>query len=224
MKKLLLASVVVLFASNAMAGGLYISPKAGLSFEKTNDAKMGIYVVGMEMDMGSKNDNVFHAGLAVGYDFSQWVNLRVEGEYMYHAKADAKFNYRTAEIGLESKIHSLNANVYYDFRNSTPFTPYVGAGMGFSRVDTKSSEISYSRTGRIRGFADGSDDKTKFTYNLQAGLDFNFDDHNTIGIGYRYTSLGDGEAPFNMNGYYPVGDVKAKHHAHELTLSYRFTF
>ena len=227
MKKLLLASAVVLFASNAMAGGLYVSPKLGLSFESTKDIKISSYGErGGEADMGSKDDNVFHAGLAVGYDFSQWVNLRVEGEYMYHAKADAKNYYgngrSVAEIGLESSIHSLNANVYYDFRNSTPFTPYVGAGIGFSRVNTKFSEIPYRSL--IPLYFDGSDDKTKFTYNLQAGLDFNFDDHNTIGIGYRYTSLGDGEAPFNMNGYYPVGDVKAKHHAHELTLSYRFTF
>ena len=217
MKKLLLASVVVLFASNAMAGGLYISPKLGMTFENTNDIKMSVYTVGREVDMGSKNDNVFHAGLAVGYDFSQWVNLRVEGEYMYHAKADANISWvsmRGGEFEIKSNIHSLNANVYYDFRNSTPFTPYVGAGMGFSRVDTK---LSYPRIS-------GSDDKTEFTYNLQAGLDFNLDDHNTIGIGYRYTSLGDGKAPINMYGVLQFGDIKNKHHAHELTLSYRFTF
>ena len=211
MKKLLLASAVVLFASNAMAGGLYISPKAGLSFEKMNDAKMSIYSA-FEFDLGSKNSTVPHVGLAVGYDFSKFVNLRVEGEYMYHAETSADKFVDEVPFSIKSNVHSLNANVYYDFRNSTPFTPYVGAGIGFSRVNTK-----------LSGMLAGSDDKTKFTYNFQAGLDFNFDDHNTIGVGYRYTSLGEGETPWLFDGGIG-GTVKAKHPAHEITLSYRFTF
>ena len=213
MKKLLLASVVVLFASNAMAGGLYISPKAGLSFEKTNDIKLNAYTVGREFDLGSKNGTVSHAGLSVGYDFSQWVNLRVEGEYMYHAEMSADKFIDETPFSIKSNVHSLNANVYYDFRNSTPFTPYIGAGVGFSRVNTK-----------LSGMLGGSDDKTKFTYNFQAGLDFRFDDHNTIGIGYRYTDLGEGETQWLLFDETFGGTIKAKHPAHEITASYRFTF
>ena len=201
MKKLLLASAIVLFASNAMAGNLYISPKFGYSFEKT-DKMWGPGV------SGSDNDNVFHVGFAVGYDLSKiWgVNLRTEGEYMYHAKADAEVDHAK----MESTIHSLNANLYYDFKNDSQLTPYVGAGLGISMVDTKFSNP-------IMSF---SDDKFKFTYNLQAGLDFSFDDHNTIGIGYRYSDLG-GSRASNETGKY---EAKARHPSHDLTLTYRFTF
>ena len=201
MKKLLLASAMVVFASSAMAGNLYISPKFGFSYEKTNDisGSLGLF--------GSDKDNVFHAGFAVGYDMSKFagVNLRAEGEYMFHAKADAKVS--GAEMG--TTVHSLNANLYYDFKNTSQWTPYVGAGLGISLVDTKFSYYTLSL----------SDKDYKFTYNLQAGIDFSFDDHNTIGAGYRYSSLGDGEATNDFGGV-----MKAKHPAHEFTLTYRYTF
>ena len=47
--------------------------------------------------------------------------------------------------GLKKDINLYMANAYYDFKNSTPFTPYVGAGLGLASIkDTKGTELAYS--------------------------------------------------------------------------------
>ena len=41
----------------------------------------------------------------------------------------------TLEGGLEDLLsHSVFANVYYDFRSDSPYTPYVGVGLGLART------------------------------------------------------------------------------------------
>lgn len=98
------------------------------------------------------------AGAAVGYSFSgqpqnsPWGGLRVEVEYFYRQS-----NYdQTSEIRTESgesrdklrdeivqatdrigsvTSHNLFGNLFYDFHNTSRFTPYVGIGGGVGFTD-----------------------------------------------------------------------------------------
>ena len=98
------------------------------------------------------------AGAAVGYSFagqhpnSSWGGFRVELEYLYRQS-----NYdQTSEIRTESgesrdklrdeivqatdrigsmASHNLFGNLFYDFRNSSRFTPYIGIGGGVGFTD-----------------------------------------------------------------------------------------
>ena len=85
--------------------------------------------------------------LALGYT---WNGLRFEGEYLYRTTTytrgeggsqvlDAvtqEKQQQEIEIidgGLEDLLaHSVFANVYYEFKSNSPYTPYFGVGVGLS--------------------------------------------------------------------------------------------
>jgi hypothetical protein len=62
---------------------------------------------------------------------------------------------------------SLMANVYYDFNRDGMFSPYLGAGIGFSSVD-----VTFNPSGV--GIID--DDDTAFAYQVKVGATLNFSD------------------------------------------------
>ena len=89
------------------------------------------------------------AGVALGYRLG---SFRVEGEYFYRGTT---YDSTAAETLIKDKVttekfkreletvdgavddvlsHNFFANLYYDYRSDSKFTPYVGFGVGFSRV------------------------------------------------------------------------------------------
>lgn len=84
------------------------------------------------------------AGLSAGYRVGAF---RVEGEYFYrNAEHNSTANpypagvaprggYHTIEDAVDDTLsHNFFANLYYDYRSESKFTPYVGAGIGVARV------------------------------------------------------------------------------------------
>ena len=87
--------------------------------------------------------------LALGYS---WNDLRFEGEYLYRTTSykpgegasqiidvvtqeKQQQELETLEGGLEDLMaHSFFANAYYDFHSDSPFTPYLGIGVGVART------------------------------------------------------------------------------------------
>ena len=90
------------------------------------------------------------AGVALGYRLG---SFRVEGEYLYRGTTfDEVRNTRLGdeavnidkskqeldliEGGVDDVLsHNFFANLYYDYRSESKFTPYVGVGVGFARVN-----------------------------------------------------------------------------------------
>ena len=58
------------------------------------------------------------------------------------------------------------ANGYFDVENETPFTPYIGGGIGVAMLET--SAVSAG------GIDMGSDDETVFAYQAIAGVAYTF--------------------------------------------------
>ena len=85
--------------------------------------------------------------LALGYT---WNSLRFEGEYLYRTttytrgegeseildvvtQQKQRQEIEIIDGGLEDLLsHSVFANVYYEIKNNSPYTPYVGVGVGLS--------------------------------------------------------------------------------------------
>lgn len=166
------------------------------------------------------------AGVQAGYMFG---NFRAEAEYLYRAhpsggRADtaAVTGDKDAELvgasqGLENlSSHSLFANIYYDFTNESDFTPYLGAGAGWSRISTAYTAIftrnhdpdklnagkdaedpgrnTIYRTpdiaaGTTTHTSDGITD-TVFGWQLTAGSDYEIDKNWSIGLKLRYSRFG----------------------------------
>ena len=88
------------------------------------------------------------AGAALGYRMG---NFRAEGEYFYrsatHDSTDVPYDpatnydpgtdrgFQTVMDGVDDVLsHNFFANLYYDFRSDSKFTPYLGIGVGFAKV------------------------------------------------------------------------------------------
>ena len=86
------------------------------------------------------------AGLSVGYRMG---NFRAEGEYFFrnaiHDSTDVPTTptydpnddkgFRSVEDGVDDVLsHNVFANLYYDFRSNSKFTPSLGIGVGFAKV------------------------------------------------------------------------------------------
>lgn len=146
---MLLLAACFLFSTQAEAGaadqiGVYVTPKFVYGIMGGNKAKAHSYEAGVfeTKNLGSLDD-VVGGALAIGYDFHKRFNVSIRAELEYSAFGDAKasklwgtpddtdrdgiyYQSMKQKIGIQA----LFANVYYDFRNTTSFTPYVGAGIG----------------------------------------------------------------------------------------------
>ncbi len=73
-------------------------------------------------------------------------------------------------------MHSLMGlvNGYYDFKNSSDFTPYIGAGIGIGGFVNESLSQYYGAA---------------FAYQVGGGVDYSITDKISVGVKYRYTGL-----------------------------------
>ena len=205
MKKfLLLAGVACLFSTAANAGvSPYVSAKASYDFNrvkiKSADAD------GIERSKVNKELFGSHvaAGVRAGY---------VRGEIELNNSRDIRKNAKSEDGFGKFKLykHSVMANVYFDYLTCTPWTPYVGAGIGTSYL-------------KAQNFADGEKDFDKSTYNLawqvMAGVAYEFNSHWAIDLGYRYADLG---RIRKNEGAGNVAKITAREH--DIMLGARYTF
>ncbi len=162
------------------------------------------------------------AGASAGY---KWNSLRFEGEYFYRGHnytdtdrdtvaaggADAKSlqELSALEAAVDSLTsHNFHANVYYDFHNSSKFTPYVGFGVGLARVDmdyysrfARESDpvnISTFKGPALNAKLAGTTSTGRNTFSdvviswqAIAGVDYQLTEPMSIGLKFRWTDLGD---------------------------------
>ena len=178
------------------------------------------------------------AGLAVGYRLG---SFRVEGEYFYRgtrygSTAEPYFpadDWRPSDSeeyggggasqeyggGVEDAVdnlmsHNFFANLYYDYRTDSKFTPYAGFGIGFAQVSVQyrtrwqrsrnADDISVfdrnQRGGELNQRLAGAlthDETTMsdtmFGYQALAGVDYQVSEPLTIGLKFRYAMFGEFE-------------------------------
>ena len=131
------------------------------------------------------------AGAAIGYSFSgqapnqSWGGLRVELEYLYRQSkydqtADIFGGAGTQQDKLADEIvqatdrigsmtsHNLFGNLFYDFSNTSRFTPYIGVGGGVGFTDMEYGSVWARNEDSMN--ADG-------TYKISTGEDLpNYDE------------------------------------------------
>ncbi len=162
----------------------------------------------------------FAGGATLGYALGN--GLRFEAEYLNRRQGSQRKLARLGPGGGETfdqkqsewdendppseRVYDLRAhhfflNVYYDLRNDSPFTPYIGAGAGLG-----STEMRYSAR-FLRGGALGTEPwqvavagtvsdidtelgKTRFGFQVAGGVDYALGDNLSAGAKVRWTRLG----------------------------------
>ena len=201
MKKfLLLAGVASLLSVNAQAEvNQYVSGKISYDFNKVN---MKVAEPSdPELYREKANKELFGTHVAYGVQAGY-----VRGELELNNSRDIKRNYFN-EYGVNHfrlYKHSVMANAYFDYLTCTPWTPYVGAGIGSAYLKADNGE------------------QAKSVYNLawqvMAGLTYDINSNWTLDAGYRYADLG------RIRKNYGDSVTKLTARDHEIMLGVRYTF
>lgn len=166
-------------------------------------------------------DAGYTVGAFVGYRLTV---IRLEAELSYRqsdlddikdasvAGVGVVSSFEDAGIGVdgETNVTSLMFNAYFDLRNPTPFTPYVMAGVGGANVERDNLRLT---SGAVTITAPDDDD-TVLAWQVGAGVDFDFTEFLSLGVGYRYFATDDPEYS-GMDGEFD---------SHNIIASIRFNF
>ncbi len=129
-------------------------------------------------------------------DFGYGIGLAVGHEWGNSLRADVEVVYRTSDLDkittggfglagsstLTGSVSSLGVlvNGYYDFDLDWPVDPYVGAGLGFARVEVDSATLPKSA---------GAD--TVLAYQLATGFKYPVGERAALRFGYKFFATAD---------------------------------
>lgn len=165
--------------------GLYGSLRAGAAL--TNEIDQSIeypgvaFVAPPPLRQQLDAETGFTFGAALGFRYAS--GFRTELEYRFTSSRIKErtlsggplFVTETSDPDETVQAHFLMSNVYYDFTNSSPVTPYVGVGVGGASVSL----------GGLGG------DDSAFAYQGRAGLNVDLGLSTKIGIEYVYARTRD---------------------------------
>lgn len=175
MKKLFIAAAVAAISSGALAADLKPYIEGQLGWSNLDDVKTKTYSASFDGGTASGNikteyDSSISGGIELGIKNVAIENLRLGASYqtmkfdMEKVTGTATFagtgqNYinngtytgdittdiRSAGISLDNRVNLYMVNAYYDIKNSSAFTPFVGFGIGMADVkNAKDNEFAWS--------------------------------------------------------------------------------
>lgn len=184
MKKLLLTvSALVLgmaMSADAFAdcNGIYLGVRAG--------ATKHDYSKKSHLDMNDLDSHVFMWSGSLGYRYDYY---RTELEFVWRDKDKWSVTNSGITTKLGFKTKSYMWNHYLDFLPYNWWSPYVGAGIGFTQLKY-GSNIIYP-DGYSEDQTEGYNNKpTRFTWSVGGGLTLKVTNKFNVDAGYRYYDMG----------------------------------
>jgi opacity protein-like surface antigen len=177
-RKIILTLVAALLLSLNCHAGWYL--RGGIMYNSLEDIRIkefsGDYKAGLDSSIG------FNA--AAGYRFAL---LRGEAEIHYLSAGIRDTGIAQVTTSGDFQRTSLFANLYMDFPFTFLIEPYLGAGIGISKVKVDIDNL-FAGEGAGASFSSSADDR-RFSYQLMAGLRFNVFETISIHAGYRYLNV-----------------------------------
>jgi opacity protein-like surface antigen len=205
MKRLIFVAICLfLFLSSSYAlgaDGTYVSGNIAIGFASDSDiSETGFPTVEASFDTG------FAIAGAIGTSFN---TFRFEGEISYQKNDFDEAKLMGEAVQLQGDMSALNflVNGYYDFNTNSPWTPYLTAGLGLSKIDVNDLDV-------VGGNDPTDDDDIVFAYQLGAGIGYGISENLTIQAGYRYFATADPD----------FSGTEAEVASHDIYLGMRFYF
>lgn len=177
-RAILVGLLMMASATTAMAAGPYVTASGGVSIFHDSDVNRSF-----DLSSTAEYNTGYGFNVGAGYNFDP---VRVEFEFGYkNAEVDrfTTLGFSSGASGSDLTTMSYMINAYYDIKNSSPFTPYIGVGLGVIN-----GEISDP------GF---SSDDTVFGYQVIAGAAYNVNKNFAIDLSYRFHAAA---SDFSMAG------------------------
>ena len=175
MKKLLIAAVVAVISSGAIAADLKPYIEGSIGYYNLDDVETKTYSgnlnvngtnvafsgkakteyksdVGGGIELGLRDVGISNLRLGASYQRMQFDMEKVIASVAvslagttYSQSADITSAVRAENINLDNSVKVYMLNAYYDFKNSSQFTPFVGAGIGMADIqNAKDNELALS--------------------------------------------------------------------------------
>ncbi|MCR5563900.1 MAG: outer membrane beta-barrel protein [Desulfovibrio sp.] len=221
MKRMLAAlalSAALMLPGLAQAQGMYIAPKFLMTIQDTGRVERSHSLSGS--DVSDYSQFTLGGALAAGFDFYPQFGapLRAELEFALRGNSESSWTGgRFDKVKGTWNNTTLFANLFWDFHNSTAFTPYVGGGLG----------MAFNYTGydiKVGGNRYSADDRsTNFAWNVGAGVAYSFNENFAIDASYRFVGLGYNEVSTTGNNgqKYEIGNQP---YNNEFAVGLRYSF
>ena len=206
----LAAALTCGFASAAAADGWYFSAGTGVNY--VPNLKISNSAAAANPTKTSSDIGMVIVG-AVGYSFDP---IRIEGEFGWRDNANDKVTtplFGSSSAGGDLQPVSMMANAYYDFNTGTPFTPYLGAGVGavdmMARIDQSGTTLlNASRVG--------------LGYQGIVGASYKINDALSLKADYRYMATTDIDLP--NSPAVGAGTAKLGYESHAVLIGFIYHF
>lgn len=182
------------------AGDWYLRGDVGYSMPMRPSAE-GLLPGGIIRDFDKeKLGKTLLLGAGVGYRFNNWLRADVTGEWRRSAAFTATNSASNYVDGYSAERARFSAatfllNGYVDLGTWSGFTPYIGAGVGVSRKQTRdwTTEVVCftalcAPSGPSASLPNSS--KTGFTWALMAGTAIQLTNQLSLDLGYRFLNMG----------------------------------
>ena len=153
----------------------------------------------------------FSFGIGAGYSFTDWLRADVTVD-----RFSASFSGTTSsaapcpgspagttcrsEDASELTGYSVLLNGYVDLGTYVGFTPYVGAGVGYTYLrwddlanNAYCSGAACPTPASVGTSTHGGESDWRFTYALMAGMSYDFSNNMKVDLGYRYRNVDGGD-------------------------------
>lgn len=198
MKKVLICASLIALSTSAFASeGMYVRGDIAASKQRIETKTPS------SAKSKARNDAKPAYNLGVGYKFND--NLRTDLNVQLRESKIEKNGHSFKNAELKSRAVLLNG--YYDFKNSSIFTPYVTAGVGFAKNSMK--KLATGTT---------SKSTTNLAYNAGFGSKMNVSNNVDLDVSYKFSNLG--------NYKTTASNVETKHKsvAHEIMAGVIYNF
>jgi outer membrane immunogenic protein len=189
--------VVVSTTASRADAGPYLGASGGISILHDSDSKGAGATPSNQVVTGPFRNQGGVVPSTTSYDASGTFNvfggyafgngLRIEGEFGYKNADVSKFEVTVLRsVGVQDSditVKSYMVNSYFDFKNKSVVTPFLGVGLGLLDGEF--------RTGTVTNSANA------IGYQLTAGVGFKAAEHIFIDLSYRFQGAAD---DFTVNG------------------------
>jgi len=202
-------------AQPADFGGWYLRGDIGFSNQqfkdlRSTDAALYTPLVSFEQISSVNTGGIFDVG--VGYQFNNWFRADVIGQYRGKSNFLATDIYSFTNAGaITSGVDTYTgtksewlflANGYVDLGTWWCVTPFIGAGLGASRVTISNFVDTNTPTGGVNVSGPGS--KWNFAWAAHAGVAYKISPSVTLELAYSYVNLGNGVTANSHNFNAPL--------------------
>jgi opacity protein-like surface antigen len=195
-----LAVLSVPMSSMAANSGIYLKGNLGLGMMMDSD------IDNMPDHAGTAKmtfDSGFLFGAALGYDFVG--PFRSEVEYTWQKNDLDRLSYDNLYGNFNQgdlKTQAFMANGYYDVDTGSPWSPFIGVGLGIAKVDLNTPALPLG------------DNDSVFAYQFMAGVAYEISNNLSVDAQYRYFGTQDAT----------IQDADFSTSSNDLMLGIRYTF